>query len=165
MKKFSESQQNFYGNVRAVVGRDIIINDGDMVTCGISTDMVVGSGVEAVRQISLDKPFTNLEITGSFEVEVQRGEFGTFDVSGDDNLLDFVEAEIKGSTLELGFKSNTSFCTKHPLKVRISAPAIADVSIIGSCEMELKDLVQDSLSVDQIARQTPSFRAGKDSAG
>lgn len=111
-------------------------------------DMVIGSGKGIVQSRELTGSFDSLEVTGSAGIDVRRGDRCTIEVHGEDNLVDFLETELVGSTLQVGIKRGVNFTSHLPLKVVATAPAVKEVDLSGSGDVRLAGLDQDELRVE-----------------
>lgn len=136
------SKQIFHGGIISFgISGTHVLNPG-------SGQMVVGSGKGIVQQRDLRGVFDCLEIIGSAGIEVTRGDCCTIEVHGEDNLVDFLETELVGSTLQVGIKRGVNFTSNLPLKVVATAPAVAEVDLSGSGDVRLAALDQVDLRVD-----------------
>lgn len=111
-------------------------------------DMVIGSGKGIVQSRELTGSFDSLEVTGSAGIDVRRGDRCTIEVHGEDNLVDFLETELVGSTLQVGIKRGVNFTSHLPLKVVATAPAVSEVDLSGSGDVRLSGLDQEELRVE-----------------
>lgn len=129
----------------------VVIQSGGNVAhdfSGASGPMLVGSGMYAVQPRVLSGPFDSLEVTGPAAIEVVRGESCSIEIHGDDNLINFLETELIGSTLHVGIKRGASFSSHLPLKVVAKAPSIEQVDLSGSGDVTLSELDQSELRVE-----------------
>ena len=115
---------------------------------GCSLAGIAGSGVPASRSVDA-KDFAAVEVSGPFEVTVERG--GKFEVSvtSDDNLLEFIDVKNAAGKLSIGIQPGQNLRPKTGLKAKINMPAIKAVTLDGSCNgsingfNRLKDLKVD----------------------
>ena len=135
-------KQVFYG----IAGRSIRVG-GDFVDTGRGP-MVIGSGKTVVQPRALHGVFNTIESTGSASIEVKRADHCKIEVHGEDNLVDFLETALIGTTLHVGFKRGVNFVTHLPLHVVAWAPAIAEVELSGSGDVILFGLDQSNLNVE-----------------
>lgn len=110
--------------------------------------MVIGSGKGIVQTRDLAASFDCLEVTGSAGIDVRRGDRCAIEVHGEDNLVEFLETELVGSTLQVGIKRGVNFTSHLPLKVVATAMAIREVDLSGSGDVRLAGLDQDELRVE-----------------
>lgn len=139
------TKQIFYGSVGTVssvgAGGTQVFNSG-------GDQMVIGSGNGTVQTRELGGSFDSLELTGSALVEVRRADRCKIEVHGEDNLIDFLETELVGSTLQVGIKRGVNFTSHLPLCVIATAPTVSEVELSGSGDVRLSGLEQDELRVE-----------------
>jgi hypothetical protein len=92
---------------------------------------IVGSGTPASQERSV-RGFTAIEIVGSADVDVTVGEDLSVVVEADDNILPLIETTVRGGTLIIRTKSNTSISPKLPVRVTVSVPSLDTARIKGS---------------------------------
>jgi hypothetical protein len=95
---------------------------------------IVGNGI--LREMEIGKPdFTGIDSQGSIDIIV--GEPGTpVKISGDENLIDYIEANVVNGILTVRHKEGVNCSTKHGLKV--IAPnngKIRNISLSGSSNL------------------------------
>jgi hypothetical protein len=61
---------------------------------------VVGSGIVKAEKRDMSD-FSNIDISGSLNVEIVAQQDFSVEVEGDDNLLDYIKTEVKGETLKI----------------------------------------------------------------
>ena len=98
--------------------------------CGL--EGIAGSGVSASRKGDA-KDFTAVEVSGPFEVTLERGDKFDVTVTGDDNLLEYVEIKNAGGKLSIGIQAERNLRPQLGLRAKISLPAIEAVSLTGAC--------------------------------
>lgn len=119
------------------------IDDSQSQSSAKSTDTVVGSGISTTQERDLAGCFDGLEVEGSVDVELRRGELCTVKVIGDDNLVDLVDTSVSAMRLYVGFKPNTNIRTKIGLKVVVTAPELDEIDLNGSGDLQASGLRQD----------------------
>jgi hypothetical protein len=129
--------------------------------CGLAG--LPGSGVPASRNVDA-KDFTTVEVNGPFEVTLERGDKFNVTVTGDDNLLQFIDVQNAAGKLSIDIQSGQNLRPKSGLKVKINMPAIEAVNLHGACSGSLngfkggKDLKVD---VEGASTITGEIQAGK----
>jgi len=111
---------------------------------------IEGSGVSATETRTITE-FTEIAIEGSGQAIVLFGEEPSIVVEADENLLEYIETEVKGSTLHLRLRhpeKRVSFRTRSPLRYTITTPSISAFSIAGSGGVNCADLETEDLTVD-----------------
>ena len=106
---------------------------------------VKGSGNRVVqkRQIS---PFTSISTEGAFEIEVTCQKDPSLEVEGDDNLLEFVTADVRGNELRLS--SGKSFSTSEPIRIKITVPNLEGLSVSGAGRIDIKNMKNEKFEID-----------------
>jgi len=86
--------------------------------------------------------FDRLRIEGALTVVVVVGEEPSVELSGDANLLAFVETEIVDDELRIGL-ADGSYDFEEPLIARIGVPALDDVEVLAAASIDLDGLSGD----------------------
>ena len=91
-----------------------------------SSNSIQGSGV--VKTESRTVPaFSKIELAGSPDVEVVVGPAVSVTVTADDNVLPFIDTEVKGETLKIG--SHDSYNSHVGVKLKITVPTLEAVGV------------------------------------
>jgi hypothetical protein len=110
-------------------------------------DRVEGSG-NLVTETADVSGFDEIVVLGSGEVTVEMTGQESLEVTVDDNILPFLEIEVSGSRLELGFKSGTNIDPSAPVTYRITADDLVGVTITGSGDVLAGGLDNRRFDVD-----------------
>jgi len=112
---------------------------------------VHGSGMFDTEERVVE-PFEQIAVTSGIEVEVDidESEDGSvlLTVSGDDNLLRFVETEVVGATLRVDLSTYATLDSHYPLVVSARIPALVRGSVDHGASLEANDLDSWSLVLD-----------------
>lgn len=104
-----------------------------------------GSG-NRERQKREVPPFTSIATEGAFTIEVTCQKEPSLEVEGDDNVLEFVTAEVGNNILRL--KNTKSYSTNEPVKFKISVPNLEGLSVNGAGHIEIKGINNDKFEID-----------------
>ncbi len=107
--------------------------------------MITGSGKLQTEKRDLTG-FTAIESTGAADVEASIGPATSVTVTTDDNVLPAIETKLDGQTLRIG--TNQSYTTKLGVKVKITAPALAAVTLSGSGSASVNGLTNTKFRAD-----------------
>lgn len=100
-----------------------------LVRSGLPGSGVRGSGVAATQSRVL-APFSSLDLSGSNNVTVAVGGRQSVVVHADSNLLRNVTTHVVAGTLVVG--TTGRFSTRSPMRVEVSVPSLAAVTLSGS---------------------------------
>lgn len=106
---------------------------------------IQGSGKRDIekRQIA---PFTSISTEGAFHIEITCKKDLSLEVEGDDNVLDFVTAEVSNNVLRLS--SSKSYSVKEPVTFRISVPNLEAVSVSGAGKIDITGIDNEKFEID-----------------
>lgn len=128
-----------------------------------------GSGKRELQKRNV-APFTSISTEGAFTIEVTCQKDLSLEVEGDDNVLEFVTAEVSGNILRL--KNSKNYSTNEPVKFRISVPNLEGLSVSGAGRIDIKGLNNDKFEVDAngaptitVAGTTKVIDVGSNGAG
>lgn len=116
--------------------------------CGYMNKMtkgVAGSGVRKGEKRDV-APFTSVDVSGAFEVEIVAGKDRSLELEGDDNILPMVTTEVSNGKLRVS--NQTSFSVKRPVHVRITTPDIEELSASGANDVTLSEVKNEKLRIE-----------------
>lgn len=90
--------------------------------------------------------FKAVDISSAFEVEITAQKDFKLEIEADDNLLPLIKSEVEDGKLVI--KTDKSFNSGNPLKIRISAPDINSLELSGASKVNLVNVSNESLSLD-----------------
>ncbi len=111
---------------------------------------IEGSGVAATETRTIAE-FGGIAIEGSGDAIVIFGAEPSIVVEADENLLEYIETRVEGSTLYLRLRhpeKRVSFRTRSPLRFTITTPSVSAFSIAGSGSVNCSDLDTGELTID-----------------
>lgn len=112
---------------------------------------VHGSGVRKTEKRNLE-PFTAIETSGAFQVEVTCQKTASFEIEADDNILPLIATEVRGNTLRLTTTKN--YFSTGGILVRISLPGLESVRSTGAGKFRITDLKNDRFRIDSTGAAT-----------
>jgi hypothetical protein len=92
---------------------------------------IKGNGNVITKTRSI-KNFDKVSIGGSFDVNLVDGAEGKITIEGEENLIPYIETEVKNGKLKVQFKENTNIRTTKKLVITIPFEDIEAVSLGGS---------------------------------
>ena len=108
-------------------------------------NQIKGSGKRELQKRDIG-PFTSISTDGAFTVEVTCQKDRSLEVEGDDNVLEFVTAEVSGNVLRL--KNTKNYSTSEPVKFRIAVPNLEGFSLNGAGRIDIKGMNNDKFEID-----------------
>ena len=82
--------------------------------------------------------FTGVSAGGAFEVEIKYGSAIEVVVEADDNIMQYIETEVRGNILRINTRDGVNFNDAH-FKVYITAPELTTVKSSGASDIVIKD--------------------------
>lgn len=110
--------------------------------CGMAGADVRGSGktVEARRDVG---GFTAITLSGAIDLDIEVGKATSVVVIGDDNVVPLIRTRLRGGRLVID--SRGSYQTRTPLVVRVTTPALAELTSNGSGTSAVRSASGDAL--------------------
>ncbi len=107
-----------------------------VISTGVGADRVAGSGKQAneVRPVS---DFHALRLAGPIDVEVHAATRESLTVQADDNLLPYIETQVRNGALEIGLHKGVSFYTRNPIKVIVECKTLNSIAASGSGDIHV----------------------------
>jgi hypothetical protein len=106
---------------------------------------IKGSGKRELQKREVAS-FTSISAEGAFTIEVTCQKPLSLEVEGDDNVLEYVTAEVGNNILRLRNRKNYS--TSEPVKFKISVPDIEGLSVNGAGRVEVKGINNEKFEID-----------------
>lgn len=116
-----------------------------LVIVGTACDQVSGSGNVVTRQID-SGPFSELEVSHGFTVNVTVGSSEQVTVRVDDNLIDLLDIAVSGDTLRVGLESGTD-ASDATLEADITVSSLTKLGGSGASTIRLVDPLGGTLAV------------------
>ncbi len=111
--------------------------------CGLRGVRGSGDLVTESRNVS---GFDRIAVSGSGEVIITQDGTESLTVETDDNVIEYITTEVKGRTLELGFK-DTVLAWPTRLTFNLHLKDLAGLDISGSGDMEAESIETDRLEI------------------
>ena len=106
---------------------------------------VRGSGKRVMQKREIS-PFTSISTEGAFEIEITCQKDPSLQVEGDENVLEFVTAEVRGNELRL--KNTKSYSVNEPVRFKITVPNLEGLSVSGAGRINIKDMKNEKFEID-----------------
>jgi hypothetical protein len=107
---------------------------------------VEGSGEFETRSYDL-KDFDAIRIDGVFEVEVEIGDAFAVEIEAEDNLFDYIVADVRRGELRLDMEDDVEIETDEKILVMITMPALVEIEGNGVYEFRAAGLDNQELTI------------------
>jgi hypothetical protein len=104
-----------------------------------------GNGVTEQRPVS---EFTAIHVAGQGVINITQGDAHALEVTADDNLQELLTSTVTSGTLTLGIKPNTTINAITPIVYEISVPALREIRVSGSANVNFDSFEGDSLVIN-----------------
>ncbi len=115
------------------------------VNTNTNSGCVEGSGVKNTHKRDVE-PFSKIDISGVFDVNIECQKKQRVEVTSDDNILPYVVTEVKSHTLFVTV--NKSICTKSGLELNVSVDNIEKVTVDGASDLVISRVDNKGLVMD-----------------
>ena len=126
---------------RLVLGAAAVLAGVVVVAAGCGA-WVSGSGDLVTRDVDVGG-VTRVEAGSSFTVTVAYGQSAAATITIDDNLVEFLEADVSGDTLRVGMEPGNAF-TDETLKLAVTLPELRAVDLSGASEGRVQGFASDA---------------------
>ncbi len=115
-----------------------------LISC--DTDSILGSK-KIIHKSYAYSDFTKIDASETYSIKLTQGKEFKVDLSCNENILEFIEIELKGKTLVLDFKGNHTF-SDITAKVNITVPTIKEIEASGASKIKMNGFTLDELAID-----------------
>ncbi len=141
MNKKSQNQKSGANSIRTLIVCVLIIFV--LSACNI----VRGSG-NVTTEIRMVSSFDQVSLNGQGDLIITQGEQESLQIEAEDNLIPVIETEVRGNTLHIGTKNNTSINPTKPVKFFLTMKDISGLEISGSGDITSDSVTADDLLLD-----------------
>ncbi|WP_299215673.1 head GIN domain-containing protein [uncultured Dokdonia sp.] len=86
--------------------------------------------------------YDEVNVGGSFDVELVAGKEGTITIEGDSNLMEYIVTEVRGNALKIKVENNKNIRATKKIKITVPFQDLDEVSLAGSGNMWNKDVIK-----------------------
>lgn len=118
-----------------------------MILSGCLGPSVSGSGhvVTDKRNVS---GFSSVSLEGSGHLVVEQGAAESLTVTADDNLMPYLQAEVRGGTLALGEKPGANLNPSKDIVFNVTLANLDGLTLSGSGEVQAKGIQSPKMKID-----------------
>lgn len=111
---------------------------------GIRTVRGSGQVAEEERQVS---GVTGVELATFGDLTIERGEEEELRIEAEDNLLRYLETEVRNGTLKIGQRNNIRLISRKPVNFYLTVKELDTITLSGSGDIEAPDLEAERFSL------------------
>jgi carbon monoxide dehydrogenase subunit G len=100
--------------------------------------------VEEMREVS---DFAGVSLSGGGRLSIELGERETLRIEADDNLLAYIETEVRDGRLELGVREGVNLRPTQPVRFYVTVKELNAIAVSGSGKVRAPDLEEEHFSV------------------
>ena len=116
-----------------------------LMACSVfSISYTRGSG-DLITETRAVSGFDKVVLSGSGKVVINQGEMESLSIETDDNVMPYIDVEVTGQTLRLGFKEGASMVSPSDLVFTVGVDDLAGLSISGS-----GDILAETIEVEHL---------------
>jgi hypothetical protein len=137
-----------------------MISTGCSVRIGpwkIGAPAIAGSGIVAVEERTIE-PYSEIEVSGAIQTEVELGIEPSLSVAADDNLLEFIECKVVNGKLLLS--TTESMSTSNPILVKTTTARLNAYKGSGATRGTLVGLASEEFAVQLSGASTLTTSVG-----
>lgn len=86
--------------------------------------------------------YDEVNVGGSFEVELVAGKEGTITIEGDSNLMEYIITEVRGNALKIKVENNKNIRPSKKVRITVPFEDLDEVTLAGSGNMWTKDVIK-----------------------
>jgi len=113
----------------------------------IGSSRVRGSGIEIMveRQVS---DFDSINLSGIGRMFIEFGDQESLRVQAEDNIMPYIETEVRGGTLVISIKRRVNLQPTKPINYYLTVKQLESVTVSGAGNIEIEELTTDRFSIN-----------------
>ncbi|MFT3749682.1 MAG: head GIN domain-containing protein [Agriterribacter sp.] len=97
----------------------------------INRETVHGNGNETT-EIRNPGSFNRIQLMGSMDVEIKKGDERSVEIKAEENLLPYIETKVEGDKLIVKFSNDVNIDADKDIIVKVTTPVLTEASVMGS---------------------------------
>ena len=90
------------------------------------------------------KEYNGIAAAGSYDVLLVKGKEGKITIEGEENIISFIETEVKGGRLKIKYKKNLNIKTTKRVTITVTFKDIENISLGGSGNISSKETIHSN---------------------
>ncbi len=112
----------------------------------IPSTLVTLEGSKSIKKIEkVLSPFQSISVSIPAHVEISPNQENLCEISGDDNLLPFIEFEQHGDSLNIYAKNGYQLAPSRPIQIKLSAVSIQRIDLSGNGVITASRLIGEEI--------------------
>ena len=91
--------------------------------------------------------FSQIQVNGDFEVQLDTGDASTAKIEADENLMDLIVTHVSGDKLYIEARDGDCLKPSHPIEITITTAAVSNIDLNGSGYVYCYGLETEALEV------------------
>jgi hypothetical protein len=92
--------------------------------------------------------FSNIDVSGSFDVYVKQDSASSVKVEADENLMEYIIIETEGNTLRIKTRNGANLKSSNGIKVYVSNPSYKEFDASGACDIVSENKITSTETID-----------------
>lgn len=107
---------------------------------------ITGNGDVVEETRALDD-FDHIQISGAGDVTIAYGETESVRIEAESNIMEYLETDVRGNTLEIGTRDGVALNTTRGLNFYITVTNLEGIEISGAADVAVPDVRADDFEV------------------
>ncbi|PQB04294.1 head GIN domain-containing protein [Aureitalea marina] len=126
--------------IKTILCTLLIVGGTSSVFAQWGSKKVTGNGNVTTKTVNTGS-YDAVKGVGSMDIHLERGTEGAVQVTTDDNLHEYLDIQVKGSSLVIATKKGYNLKTKKGIHVTVPFQDISEVALTGSGDIDTKDTI------------------------
>ena len=130
-------------NMRTFIGILTLLVISTHLNAQVFTKNIKGNGKLITENRSLSD-YDKIGVAGSFDVILVKGKEGAVSITADENLIEYIETEVKNGHLKIKQKKGYQLGSTKTIVITVSFEMVDAISLAGSGNVSSKDVLNSS---------------------
>ncbi len=120
----------------------------NMVSGGLINPRAIrGSGNVSIEQRPVSG-FNAVDLASLGNLVIEMGDQEALRIEAEDNLLEYIETEVRGDTLEIGIRQGVNLNPSEPIRYYLTVKTLGSILVSGLGDVDAPELQAERLSVN-----------------
>ncbi len=117
-------------------------------SCVFNGQEIVGSGNIITKDFNVESPFSKIDISSAFDIELIQGVEQKVTVIADENIIEQLTVEFSDGELEVATQNGISISPSKQMKLIITAPEFTSIELSGVCNVTSQQQIRGPKSLE-----------------